>query len=153
MKRMKQVRAMQIAGVALTIPLLGCSGGNDGPPATLAAAHLTLKDGIVGDPTIECNARVIWRLNPVDLTGTDGQSTPVTVDRRYEDVEPSLDGTEWRCFYRELVPGLRPGTWHVSSQTSGQTSECEEELGVGNTALNFTSGFAGCRRGSGFPGD
>jgi hypothetical protein len=142
----------------LLIVLGGCCGrgSNGGPstPPTTASVSLTLKEGPFPDPgTQPSSTRIVWRLDPVSLSGSAGTSTSTTVDRNYQASGTSTGPGEWSFFYRDQVSGLTPGRWRITASTPSWSSQCERDLAAGFNVANFTENRQGCTAGPGFPGD
>src|SRR5574341_128643 len=150
--------ARAVAGAMLVGWLVvNCGGGGGsnggGRPPTTASVGLSVKGFTVGDPTIKCQGRIIWRLDPLTLTGSEGRSTTLTLDKSYSDITPSLEGSEWRCYFNEAfgATGLRVGTWRISAQLGTWAASCDEALAAGNNTIHFTQGRQGCVAGFAYP--
>jgi len=138
--------------------LVGCGGGGTGggggtpAPGTAAVVLLSLKNGTTNG-TVECSdMRIVWRLEPLNLTGPDGRSEALTIDKTYS-AHKQPGGLGFICYYDESVAGLRTGSWRIGANpTTGGTS-CEETLVAGANLIHFASDRQGCVRGTGYPGD
>lgn len=133
---------------------VNCGGGGGGTSPTLASVSFSVKGGTVSDPTQDCQARVVWQVEPVNLTGSGGKETEQTIDKTYES-KPTLTGGDWTCFHNDptSATGLRAGTWRIQARSGAWTADCAEELTAGQNLIHFTINRAGCVRGIGYPGD
>jgi hypothetical protein len=100
-----------------------------------------------------CTGRVIWRLNPISLSGSEGLSTPQTIDRDYNVPPTSAGPNESYCYVRYTQGNLKLGSWEVSASTPLWSTSCTITLQAGNNSANFTEQRQGCVNGFGYPGE
>lgn len=129
-------------------------GGGGGGGSATASARLSVKGGTVTAPNTCTQFQIVWNLVPVQLTGTDGRETALTIDKTYKAREEPETGAVFRCYYDEDAgaAGLRVGTWTIRMTLGGGTKECTEKLAAGTSRVNFSSAHDGCTRGNTYPG-
>lgn len=144
----------------------GGGGGGGGGAATTANVRLSVKDGWVAlsQQCLSTNStrQIVWKFEPLALTGSEGRGTPFDVSRTYtearreSEANPSTGTAGWRCYIDDATAGagLRTGTWRITMNPAAPLApRCEEQLSAGNVPLHFTDGQPGCVKGSGYPGD
>lgn len=151
-----------IASIFL-LSLPACGGGDgrgndddDGPPPPLTTAGVSASyksgDHIERPDLADCpTVEIVWRFTPLQVTGTEGRKTELTIQREYNTEETKRIGRDyWECFYDAgNLASLAVGTWRVSANQQF----CEEELNPGSYRFRFSGDYQGCSLGSNYPGD
>src|SRR5688500_14820089 len=146
-------RTLSAVRILLLIPLSmavsACPGGNrgggggGGTPATTANVLLSFKNGWTANTS--CSTRqILWRFEPLTLTGSDGKATSFDVSKDYTArLEPEVHptgGSGFRCYYDDgtAARGLRTGKWRITMDPAAGGPKCEEQLAAGGTVFGAT---------------
>jgi hypothetical protein len=95
---------------------------------------------------------VIWKLTPVSLTGSEGTTLPVTVDRTFDQFATLVGPNQYYCQFEAVTGNLRTGTWRVEVSTGGWIASCQVTLTASLVnPVHFTNYAPGCVNGFGWP--
>ena len=151
MKKTSFINFLAFSIVLLVMCACGMIGGSSGTgSASTASIALSIKDPTNYTPTTDCSAPFSIIISPVSLTGSEGRSEELRIEKNLGNT-PTLIGGEWLCFSNESILGLRKGTWTIRVQTGLWSSQCTEELSSASTPIHFTEQKNGCIKGVGYP--
>jgi plastocyanin len=93
---------------------------------------------------VRCTLSVTWRLDPVSLTGSTGESSTRTFTTSADTTPSRGEGDNWYCYVLASTGNLRVGTWRIQAQTPLWATSCNVSLHAGGNSAHFTQNRSGC---------
>lgn len=128
----------------------GGGGGGGGTTPTTASSAVSFKMNASGAP--KCTAELRWEWEPVNVTGTSGTTTKVTVpasDFKKYDVSSTRDGDAVICLMNADggFTSFATGDWRITlvSAQAGPVAQCQVALRAGANWAGFRQGVATCK--------
>ncbi len=113
---------------------------------TTADVSLGVRVGV--PPGVDrCTLSVTWRLDPVTLTGSTGESTTRTFTSSGTVTPTRMEDDNWYCRVFATTGNLRVGTWRIQAQTPLWATSCDVSLRAGGNSVHFTQNRGGCSTG------
>jgi len=131
---------LTVGGTTL-LALTGCIPGNAQPPTPQTKATVVVSHTIPGDTTAPCTGTAAWRLTPVSLSGSEGDSDEKIWTTEFE-VSPDLDsnfGDRGHSCRITHLPDfkLRVGKWRFATVIGPYAGVCDVNLHVGGNSIAY----------------